>query len=108
MRNGSSFQRRCCGSTVVAPYEVVPERNAQNRDHLINKEMFLCAIPHPCCNPACKCTSNGTIGMWPFVEQDVAQRISLNREKGDPVTKIVNCNKEMYQKIMIQKVIPGI
>ena len=81
------LQVYCC------PDEVVPERNAQNRDHLI-KVMFLCAIARPCYNPAGQCTFNGKIGMWPFAEQGVAQRTSRNRERGAPVTKIVNCNKE--------------
>ena len=71
------------------PDEVVPERIAQNRDHLI-KVMILCAtIARSRYNPAGQCTFNGKIGTWPFVEQGVAQRTSRNRERGASVTKIV-------------------
>ena len=42
-------------------------------------------------------------------QQSVAQRTSVNQNKGgDPVTKIVNCNKETYHGYMIDKVIPAI
>ena len=70
--------------------------------------MFLCAVARPRYNPAGQCTFNGQIGMWPFVEQGAAQRTSKNRERGAPVTKIVNCDKETYSKFMIEKVIPTI
>ena len=90
-----------------APDEHIPERNAQNRDHLI-KVMFLCAIARPRYNAAGLCTFDGKIGMWPFVEQSVAQRTSRNRNRGDPVTKIVNCNKTTYRRFLVEKVIPAI
>ena len=91
----------------LAPDEEMPERNAQNRDHLI-KVMFLCAVARPRYNATGNCTFDGKNGMWPFVEQSVAQRTSVNRNRGDPVTKIVNCNKETYHRYMIDKVIPAI
>jgi hypothetical protein len=91
----------------LAPDEVIPERNAQNRDHLI-KVMFLCAVARPRFNAAGACTFDGKIGMWPFVEQTFAQRRSKNRNRGDPMTRIVNCNKETYRRFMIEKVIPAI
>jgi hypothetical protein len=58
--------------------------------------------------PAGLCTFNGKIGMWPFVEQGVAQRTSRNQERGAPVTKLVSCTKETHQRFMIEKVIPAI
>ena len=79
----------------LAPDEVIPERNAQNRDHLI-KVMFLCAVARPRFNAAGACTFDGKIGMWPFVEQTFARRRSKNRNRGDPMTRTVNCNMETY------------
>jgi hypothetical protein len=90
-----------------APDEEIPERNAQNRDHLL-KVMFLCAVARPRFNAAGNCTFDGKIGMWPFVQQTVAQRRSVNRNRGDPVTKIINCDKATYRRFMIEKVIPAI
>ena len=86
----------------IAMDERPPERNAQNRDHLI-KVMFLCAIARPRFNAAGDCIFDGKIGMWPFVEQTVAQRRSVNRNRGDPVTKVVNCNRDTYRRFMIEK-----
>ena len=70
----------------------------------------MCAIARPRYNATGNCTFDGKNGMWPFVEQSVAQRTSMNRNRGDPVTKIVNwCNKETYRsRYMIDKVIPAI
>ncbi len=100
----SEKQLRC----YIAPDEQPPERNAQNRDHLI-KVMFLCAIARPRFNAAGDCIFDGKIGMWPFVEQTVAQRRSVNHSRGDPVTnKVVNCNRDTYRKFLIKKVIPAI
>ena len=89
----------------LAPDEAMPERNAHNRDHLIKVVMFLCAFACPCHNAAGNCTFDGKVGMRPFVAQSVAQRTSVNRNKGDPVTKIVNCNKETNRRYMIDKMI---
>jgi hypothetical protein len=99
----SEKQLRC----YIALDEQPPERNAQNRDHLI-KVMFLCAIARPRFNAASDCIFDGKIGMWPFVEQTVAQRRSVNRNRGNPVTKVVNCNRDTYRKFLIEKVIPAI
>jgi hypothetical protein len=69
----------------LATDEEMPERNAQNRDHL-KKVMFLCAVARPRYNAAVNCTFDGKIGMWPFAEQSAAQRTrSVNQTRGDPV-----------------------
>jgi hypothetical protein len=99
----SEKQLRC----YVAPDKQPPEQNAQNRDHLI-KVMFLCAIAHPRFIAAGDCIFDGKIGMWPFVEQTVAQRGSMHRNRGDPVTKVVNCNRDTYRNFLIEKVLPAI
>ena len=46
--------------------------------------------------------------MWPFVEQSVAQRTSENQNRGEPVTKVINCKKETYRRYIIENVIPAI
>ena len=61
----------------LAPDEEMPEQNAQNRDHLM-KVMFMCAVASPRYNATGNWTFDGKIGMWPFVEQSVAQRICVN------------------------------
>ena len=91
----------------VAGDETPPERLAQNKDHMI-KVMFLCAIARPRFDGAGNCTFDGKIGMWPFVEQTVARRTSKNRNRGDPVTKLVTCDRNTYRKFVIEKVIPAI
>ncbi len=60
------------------PGEKVPERYAQNRDHLIKKVMFLCAIARPRYAAAGECIFDGKIGIWPFVETRIARRSSPN------------------------------
>jgi hypothetical protein len=99
----SQKQLRC----YTAPDEVPPEQNAQNRDHLI-KVMFLCAIARPRYDAEGNCTFDGKIGMWPFVEHTVAQRRSDNRERGDPVTNVISCNRETYRRFLIDKLLPAI
>jgi hypothetical protein len=91
----------------LAPDEEMPERNAQNRDHLI-KVMFLCAVAHPRYNATGNCTFDRKIGMRPSVEQSVAQRTSVDQNRVDPVTKVINCNKETYRRYMIERVIHAI
>jgi hypothetical protein len=85
----------------------VPERYAQNKDHLI-KVMFLCAIARPRYDAAGECIFDGKIGMWPFVETRIARRSSPNRPAGTPETKVINCDKETYRRFMIEKVVTAI
>jgi hypothetical protein len=89
------------------PGEKVPERYAQNKDHLI-KVMFLCAIARPRYDAAGECIFDGKIGMWPFVETRIARRSSPHRPAGTPETKVINCDKETYRRFMIEKVVTAI
>jgi hypothetical protein len=86
------------------PGEKVPERYAQNRDHLI-KVTFLCAFAQPRYDAAGERMFDGKIGIWPFVETRIARRSSPNQPAGAPETKVINCNKETYRRFMIEKVV---
>ena len=55
------------------PGEVVPERCAQNKHHLI-KVMFLCTIARPQYNDAGTCIFDRKIRMWPCVETRIASK----------------------------------
>ncbi|KAL4167469.1 hypothetical protein KRP22_012953 [Phytophthora ramorum] len=52
---------------------------------------------------------DGKIGIWPFTVDSVAQRSSVNRLKGDPITKnIESIDRNVYKDYLIGKVIPAI
>jgi hypothetical protein len=91
----------------LAADEERPQIAVQNRDHII-KVMFLCAIARPRYDAAGVCTFNGKIGMWPFVEQAVAARRSVNRPRGAIIQRPVVCTKNVYRRMMIEHVVPAI
>uniref|UniRef100_H3GPK9 DDE-1 domain-containing protein n=1 Tax=Phytophthora ramorum TaxID=164328 RepID=H3GPK9_PHYRM len=52
---------------------------------------------------------DGKIGIWPFTVDSVAQRSSVNRLKGDPITKnIESIDRNVYKDYLVGKVIPAI
>lgn len=54
------------------------------------KIMFLCAIAPPRFDPVTgECIFDGKIGIWPFVEKEIAQRDSVNRPAGTNETKTI-------------------
>ena len=92
----------------IATDEDAPIRFIQNKDH-ITKVMFLCAIARPRYDKDTgECLFDGKIGMWPIVEQHVAMRRSVNRERGAIITTPVSCTRDKYRHMMIEKVIPAI
>lgn len=91
----------------IATDEEPPNRQIQNKDH-ITKVMFLCAIARPRYNDDNECLFDGKIGMWPIVENRVAQRRSENRERGAIIISPVTCNRPKYRELMIEKVLPAI
>ena len=70
--------------------------------------IFLAAVARPRYDPEGKCTFDGKIGMFPFVERVAAKRTSKNREKGTIETKLLPVNKNQYRDFMITKVFPAI
>ncbi len=91
----------------IAPGEVVPTRKVQNKEHM-REVMFLAAVARPCYDPEGKCTFDGKIGMFPFIERVAAKRTSKNCKKGTIETKLLPVNKNRYRDFMITKVLPAI
>ncbi len=71
---------------------VVPTRRVQNMEHIM-KVMFLAAVACPCYDPEGKCTFDGKIGMFLFVERVAAKRTNKNCKKGTIETKQLQVNK---------------
>ncbi|ETV82173.1 hypothetical protein H257_04885 [Aphanomyces astaci] len=51
---------------------------------------------------------SGKIGVWPFVEQVVAQRNSRNRPKGTVLLVPQAVTAEVYRTMILDKVVPAI
>ncbi len=91
----------------IAPGEVVPTRRVQNKEHMI-KVIFFPAVARPHYDPEGKCTFDGKIGMFPFIERVAAKRTSKNRKKGTIETRLIPVNKNQNSDFMISKVVPVI
>jgi hypothetical protein len=91
----------------LAGDEDVPLRVTQKKSDVM-KVMFLAAIARPRYNDDGVCTFDGKIGIWPFVERKAAQRTSVNRVAGTMETKPVAVTKEVYRKMLVDKVVPAI
>jgi hypothetical protein len=103
MKNGSSLQKRTCAYILH-----LARMFRVNKDHII-KAMFLCAVAHPCFNPAGECTFDGKIGLFPFVERVRAQCASVNRPQGAPIIRLVPAvTKHRYCDFLVEKVVPAI
>ncbi|KAE8999534.1 hypothetical protein PR003_g21400 [Phytophthora rubi] len=70
--------------------------------------MFLAAVARPRYDCHRKVHFDGKIGIWPIVEETTAQRSSVNRPKGAPVTKSVSVTRVLYRKLLVDKVLPAI
>lgn len=84
-----------------------PHRTARNKNY-ITKVMFLCAVARPRYCPTTKSWWDGKLGIWPFVEQQPAQRSSKYRPKGTMETKCVKVNGEVYKDYVVSKLLPAI
>jgi len=91
----------------LAPDEKGPERRCKSKRYIM-KIMFLAATARPRFDRDGTCIFDGLIGIWPLVEEVVAQRRSINRPAGTVELKPVNINKDVYREIMISKVIPAV
>jgi hypothetical protein len=87
--------------------EDIPHRQVQSK-RFIGNVMFLAALAKPRWDYNRKIKFSGKIGLWPIVEYEPAQRNSKNRPKGTLVTKPIEINREIYTKLIIEKVIPAI
>ena len=73
------------------------------------KVMFMAAVARPRYDPAKKAYFDGKIGIWPFVQRDLAKNHSKNRPKGTMVTKPVeNINHAQFQKMLVENVLPAV
>ena len=74
---------------------------AQHKSH-IPKNMFLAAIGKPHTLPDGK-DFDGKIGIWPFVEEREAQRLSKNRARGTIELRGVNVTAEDFLKMVTKR-----
>jgi hypothetical protein len=65
----------------MAPDEEEPHGAAKSK-HFITKVMFLHAVARPRWDTRAKRYFDGKLGIWPFVENVLAQRASRNRPRG--------------------------
>ncbi|ETV71609.1 hypothetical protein H257_13070 [Aphanomyces astaci] len=70
--------------------------------------MFLCAVSRPRHDTKHNCMWDGKVGLWPFVETQLAKRLSKKRERGTPVTVPMILTKPVYRRFLVDKVIPSI
>jgi hypothetical protein len=80
-----------------------PERSTQHKGHIL-KVMFLTAVARPRFNDRGECTFDGKIGLWPFVQQEAAQRTSVNRVRGTMETKPINMTYAVYLQYFLSNV----
>ncbi|KAK1934101.1 hypothetical protein P3T76_011304 [Phytophthora citrophthora] len=91
----------------LAKDEALPYRSSPNKRY-IGKVMFLAAVARPRYGFGKKSYFDGKIDIWHIVEQTVAQRGSKNRSKGSPITKNIFMTRQVYTKMLCEKVFPAI
>ena len=74
----------------------------------ITKVIFLCAIAHPRFHPSANAWWDGKLGIWPIGDWELAKHKSKNRPKGTLVWKNKVVSKEVYQELLISKLLPAI
>jgi hypothetical protein len=82
-------------SIIEVEEDKVPVRRVAHKSHIVVKVMFLAATARPRYDAGGSCTFDGKIGIWPLVVQELAQRDSVHRPAGTPVTKTVNINRAL-------------
>ena len=87
-------------------YRKNPKHCVKHKSH-ITKVMFLCAVVRPCFNPCSNSWWDGKLGIWPIGDWEPAKQKSKNRPKGALVWKNKVVTKEVYQVLLISKLIPS-
>ncbi|ETP21394.1 hypothetical protein F441_05085 [Phytophthora nicotianae CJ01A1] len=87
--------------------EEMPYRTCPNKRY-VGKVMFLAAVARPRYDFSRKTLFDGKIGIWPIVERARAKRTSKNRAAGTPITKNINMSREVYVRMLREKVFPAI
>jgi hypothetical protein len=83
-----------------------PSPRVQHKSHII-KVMFLCAVARPRLDAHGR-RFDGKIGMWPITETAAAAYNSKNRAAGTLITKPLSVTADVYEDIIIKKVLPAI
>jgi len=91
----------------LAKGEKSPMRTVPNKNSII-KVMSICAIARPRFDSEGRCTFDGKIGIWPFVETRVTQRSSKNRPAGTKEKKSITVDGPTHKKYVLKKVLPAI
>ena len=84
-----------------------PIRKAQHK-RFIRKVMFLCAQARPKFDLHRNAVWSGKLGCWPIGTWAPAQRNSTYRPQGTLIWKNTTITKEVYRKILMEKVVPSI
>ena len=87
--------------------EKYPKHCVKHKSH-ITKVMFLCAVARPHFNPCSNSWWDGKLGIWPIGDWELAKWKSNNRPMGTFVWKNKIVTKEVYQDLLISKLIPSI
>ena len=105
---------------VVTPddeYDNLPDENEENtrlptfrarHKNYIGKVMFLVATARPRFDPQRNQVWDGKIGVWPIGEWVPAQRDSNRRPMGTLVWKDTSIGRNVYRKLLLEKVVPAI
>ena len=72
------------------------------------KVMFLCAVVRPHFNCSANSWWHSNLGIWPIGDWEQVKWNSKNRPKGTLVWKNKTISKEVYQDLLISKLIPAI
>lgn len=91
----------------LAPGEAPPERSVGHKSH-IPKIMFISAVARPRRCSTSNTYFDGKLGIWPIATWVPAQRSSRNRPRGTMELKPVSLNAEVYNKLLLDHVIPAI
>jgi hypothetical protein len=78
----------------------------QHKSH-ITKVMFLCAVARPRLDHHGR-RLDGKIGLWPIVETAAAAKRSKHRAAGTLITKPLSVTAGVYERLMIDKVLPAV
>ena len=84
-----------------------PKQCFKHKSH-VSKVMFLCAVAHPRLNPSANSWGDGKLGIWPNGDWELAKHNSMNRAKGTLVWKNKVVIKEVYQDLLISKLLLAI
>ncbi|ETP54784.1 hypothetical protein F442_00598, partial [Phytophthora nicotianae P10297] len=93
---------------LVLPDEELPERHRRSKQS-IPKTMFLAAVARPRYDYHRKAMFDGKLGIWPLVEDYIAQRNSANRPAGTVLTRnIASIDRDVIKEFLLKEVTPTI